>query len=243
MVAWRVAALLAAVSGCGRVDFGAVDAAIPDDAPGAVDSPDTLASDLIVHLTFDDGADLFHDSARDHAVSCSGCPIVSASDNPAVPMGMVARFAGTQALRISDTGDLMPSVFTVAMWGKAMPSQNLISRPYQGATTLQNTFELYTTNMDELSAHMGPISINAGMANNTWHHVAATYDGAQLTLFLDGTVQSSGPAPLVYDAADEWIIGADIDIGALNNQLNGAVDDVRIYSRVLSPSEISVLAN
>ena len=75
----------------------------------------------------------------------------------------------------------------------------------------------------------------------TWMHVAATYDGLDLKLFINGLQEGptiSGQGSINTNSADVGI-GAD-DSG--NEKFQGALDDVRIYNRALSNSEIQDLA-
>ncbi len=81
-----------------------------------------------------------------------------------------------------------------------------------------------------------------------WHHVLATYDGSRLAsgaqIYLDGRPQK---LKVYYDLLIEPIrngeplrIGGDADS---EQRFHGLIDEVRIYDRVLPPSEIAVLAS
>lgn len=69
-----------------------------------------------------------------------------------------------------------------------------------------------------------------------WHHVAAVYDGATLGLVVDGARVASMPATgAVVSSTQPWEVGGSaVDQG----YLTGTIDDVRIYSRALTPAEI-----
>jgi hypothetical protein len=83
----------------------------------------------------------------------------------------------------------------------------------------------------------------------SWHHVAATYDGsgtaAGITLYVDGIEVSSVPdSSGVYVAMSN--LGVDCTIGSSvfdNDFANGAMDEVIVYDRVLSGSDIADLFN
>lgn len=70
-----------------------------------------------------------------------------------------------------------------------------------------------------------------------WHFVAATYDGAAARLYLDGlpvgSMAQSGP--IATSPAVPVAIGNQPQGG---RPFDGRVDDVRIYSRALSPTEL-----
>lgn len=77
-----------------------------------------------------------------------------------------------------------------------------------------------------------------------WHHIAATYDGATLALYVDGAqVASAAATGPVAVTADPVVIGQK---SATNTTLNdgwaGRLDEVMIYDRGLTPGEIERLA-
>jgi len=76
---------------------------------------------------------------------------------------------------------------------------------------------------------------------STWMHVAATYDGATMRLYINGALEASLPMPPpIATNALPLTIGGQSD-GTRHFQ--GAMDDVRVYGRALSGAEIAALAN
>jgi hypothetical protein len=78
----------------------------------------------------------------------------------------------------------------------------------------------------------------------SWHHIAATYNGSIIRLYLDGVEVNSDPdtgnIAAATPATDNLIIG---NYGPHWNQyFSGKIDDVRVYTRTLSPAEILSLA-
>ena len=76
----------------------------------------------------------------------------------------------------------------------------------------------------------------------TWMHVAATYDGTTIRLYVNGVQEGgnlAGPASIATNNLALGI-GAQPD-GA--SKLQGAMDDVRLYNTALSASEIAALAS
>jgi hypothetical protein len=78
-----------------------------------------------------------------------------------------------------------------------------------------------------------------------WYHIAATYDGSRMRIYKDGVE--------VVSTAKSGIVDTNPDIlAAIGNQsaaagggwpFDGLLDDVRIYNRALSATEIAVIAN
>ena len=75
---------------------------------------------------------------------------------------------------------------------------------------------------------------------STWMHLAASFDGARISLYVDGQLEGSLAAPgLVIGANSEPLtIGADADGG---NGFTGAVDDVHLFDRALSAEQVRSL--
>ena len=82
-------------------------------------------------------------------------------------------------------------------------------------------------------------STTVGVAANGWHHIAATFDGLEQNIYLDGklvsTVENTGEMNI---NSDPVYIGSN----GSSRYFNGLVDDVRIYDVALSVEEIEDLA-
>ena len=76
------------------------------------------------------------------------------------------------------------------------------------------------------------------LSAGTWHHVAATYDGTTMRLFQDGVPVGTTPrtGSIAQDPTVAVFIGA--NPGQPNQVFDGRIDDVKIFTRALSPSEL-----
>ena len=71
---------------------------------------------------------------------------------------------------------------------------------------------------------------------NTWTHLAVTYDGATLRLYVNGVqVSSKAQTGNLVTSTHPLQIGGDSIYG---QYFQGTIDEVRIYNQALSPSEI-----
>jgi len=76
--------------------------------------------------------------------------------------------------------------------------------------------------------------------NDIWHHVAGTYDGHAIKLYIDGVLQCTTPqSGPIHVTADPFRIGTR---DGSQWFYTGQIDDVRVYNRALSASEVARLA-
>ncbi len=76
----------------------------------------------------------------------------------------------------------------------------------------------------------------AAVPTNSWTHLAATYDGTTLKFFVNGVQVSSKPGvgPIAASSGALRVGGN----GAWGEYFKGLIDDVRIYNRALSATEV-----
>lgn len=97
--------------------------------------------------------------------------------------------------------------------------------------------------------YTNPVTPTAtGVWDGAWHHIAGTYDGAVMKLYLDGSLVGSTPmtSGIRYSGfanGDYLAFGHPVNLCGQMTQFNGDLDDVRIWSRSLSASEIATSAS
>lgn len=84
------------------------------------------------------------------------------------------------------------------------------------------------------------ISSNTSLSLNTWYHIACTYNGAKLRIYVNGVEDSSADTSLIpnYDSANLYIGASSIN----TQHLNGCLNDVRIYDHCLSAKEVKEIS-
>ena len=78
---------------------------------------------------------------------------------------------------------------------------------------------------------------------DTWYHVAATYDGSSIKIYVNGVEEGtptieSGPIDYIGEQQDFKIGAGEKGNGLLQNHFDGSIDDVRVYDRALSAEEV-----
>jgi type II secretory pathway pseudopilin PulG len=139
------------------------------------------------------------------------------------------------------------NAITLSAWIKTNDSGNGQHNPYvvKGdysyglKHTNSNNWECYVkTSMGWGLAHY---PANSSL-NGVWHHLAGTYNGSQLKLYVDGVLQATTSyTGAIGTDTSHVCIGEEIE--HTDRDYNGVIDDVRIYNRALSADEIANLAN
>lgn len=84
---------------------------------------------------------------------------------------------------------------------------------------------------------------NGTLLNGAWHHVAGVVSSTGMRVYLDGVeiCNNGDTTPVAHDVGPNFFVGRH---GAGNEDFDfdGNIDDVRVYNRVLTPSEVAAVA-
>jgi hypothetical protein len=181
--------------------------------------------------------------------SCAGptCPAIVSGGHDGLD---TSEFDGSATmLAAASAAPLIDTKFTIAVWvnntvanGGCYMTKGLGSGFYNSWALCNddtnNQLFFYTCTGSAADTLMPGNVVPAG----SWHHIAGTWDGGSKTLYLDGNKLGDSQPPGVDFDDDSVYIGGDVDNGAPTSFLPGRLDDVRVYNRALSPSEIAALA-
>ncbi len=170
--------------------------------------------------------------------------------------GTAARFAGTSTTRAyTTTIDSPPDVFTLEAWFKttSLTGGKIIGR---GNRTTSNSNKMdrhiYLTNTGQVVFGVKPdqtrqvVTSPGTYRNGAWHHVAASLSPAGMKLYVDGALvaQRADVKTAEHLARGYWRVGGDAHnnwpSAPLTAAINGDLDEVAVYKRALSDSEIAL---
>jgi hypothetical protein len=79
-------------------------------------------------------------------------------------------------------------------------------------------------------------------STGVWHNVTGTYNGATMTLYVDGAVVASQAASgLLAVTGDPLTVATKNGTGTTGDNFIGTIDEVRVYQRALSAAEVQLL--
>jgi len=166
-------------------------------------------------------------------------------------VGQAFQFDGTSgyvSIPDSPSLDAFTTNITIELWVKI--NQTTPNADWRGIVTkgnsswrLQGTSGSTTVNFAGTGLSIN-LTGNKNINDEMWHHVAAVYDGANMYIYVDGTLDASAPATgSIAQNNYPLCLGynAEKPIPTANYYLNGAVDEVAIFNRPLSAQEIQLI--
>jgi RHS repeat-associated protein len=165
---------------------------------------------------------------------------------PAFTFGQNTNYPNKDCIRIPADTNLdigrSPDGFTIEFWAKAptggtrgiLSWSNNIAR---GLQVYETTAALNVNLVETNGTFHGPYIVD-GVFNDTWRHVAVTYNRplGQLRIYVDGTLQLD---QIVGSFANQTSL--DLFVGAvpgLEFNFYGSIDELSLYRRPLDPEEI-----
>jgi hypothetical protein len=170
-------------------------------------------------------------------------------------VGQTFQFNGHGDVSVPDSPSLETPQVTVEAWVKSAVAGPTAEFNYKDLVEDDGgAYGLYTSvdgglaffisdgiNAPFLSPEAGP-----GIWDGQWHHVAGTFDGSTVRLYVDGKQVGSGtPAPVNINHNISSI--HNLQLGGVaefpSSGFDGSIDELSVYNRPLSASEIQAIYN
>lgn len=227
------------------------------DVEKTVQSLYEVSNSLALHLSFDEGSGFVAEdsSGNSNNGAISGATYAEGKSGKAINFDGIDDF-----ISVPSSESLKPSSqITLSCWVKlnsyiqaanVWPFSSCIYKT-SGPTAryvvgygllISNSSGIPAFVMDDNDVTNYAVWGSAALPLNEWHHVAGTYDGSAMALYVDGVLKGTAARTGPIDNSDY-----PLNIGNTPNEyaqpewysyFNGAIDDVRIYSRALSANEV-----
>jgi hypothetical protein len=96
--------------------------------------------------------------------------------------------------------------------------------------------KVYANFIDEDGGEHAAMSAAGAVAAGSWHHVAATYDGATGRLYLNGTEVGSVAGSFALRTDVDFFVGAR---ASTNDTFLGGIDEVALYDHALPAARVT----
>ena len=144
-------------------------------------------------------------------------------------------------IQVDGSGILLNEHLSVSAWVKPHDLQS----SYHTVVGLREAFNLKLQKYGQgyyLAVHIKTNGWSSGQGStlidmDRWYHIAATYDGEKVRLYVDGQDDGS------FDASGALDMNGDLKLGSRSIDsefFRGAIDDVRIFSRNLDALELKI---
>jgi hypothetical protein len=172
-----------------------------------------------------------------------------------IGLGALDFGAGGRSVVVPDSPLLEPGQLTAEAWVRrsgspgpfsyvlAKGAHSCLAASYALYSGFDGGLAFYVFNGSAFRLASAPAS--ASVWDGSWHHVAGTYDGFFLRLYVDGVevgTETLAP-PIAYGlpSSEAFYIGN--YRGSCDKPFTGSVDDVRVSSRALAASELQAHAS
>jgi hypothetical protein len=197
-------------------------------------------SGLVLALGFNEGSGT---TAADASGNGHTGTIGTASWSPAGRFGNALSFNGSSSMvTVNDSNSLD---LTTGMTLEAWVNPSVVNSAWRDVIYKGNDNYFLEATSNNGSRPVAGAIVNgsyaeaygsSALAVNTWTHLAETYDGSAVRLYINGVLISSSPATgALATSSNPLQIGGDTIYG---QHFAGLIDEVRIYNRALSASEI-----
>jgi hypothetical protein len=132
---------------------------------------------------------------------------------------------------------------TVSAWMKTSTNGVLVSNRYDNGS-YGTWYTLSSSNLelgDNTNGGYKYVTFNTPTLNSAWHHIVYTKDGTNHAIYVDGSLDQQFTSNADISKSVPLYIGKKYNKTYDIFWFNGIIDDVRIYNRALSVTEVALL--
>lgn len=154
-------------------------------------------------------------------------------------------------VRIADANEI-GSTFSIMTWIRPNGNNTLNNeRTIIAKTTATNGYKLVLQNDNKIRMEWTVAGVTqsaittTALPNAKWHNIAVTYDSNNIKIYIDGLLDFTKVIAITpVNTTSTFSIGAQyINKTAINNLFKGDIDELRIWNRVVTETEIRFIMN
>jgi hypothetical protein len=216
---------------------------------------------IVSNVNWYDGFNEYFDTTRinDTVSNVTFVPGIPSSDGAQLPVGFAAKFDGTGYIEsklpgLYDRDHDYAISFFISGSNTNLNTQLVLGKASSSLTPAY-PFKIELSGSNQLIFSVAgsttfKTQVTSSITMDTWQHVVCQKTGSELELYVDGTLHASINDTLLINTMSPFTASARIDnssnlyIGGFNSQssnLQGVLDEVRIFNKSLTPSNISSL--
>lgn len=226
----------------------------PSQGPAACEDTDTLRDGLLSYLKFDEtGAG---QRAKDEMTTNTGTPQGLGGGNrlpqPSTDVPTSMQYANPRSLDFDGSDDVvsididhakMKNAFSISLWTK----NDVAPRRYDGivsnsvGSSWSQGLGVYYDSEAAVKFFVGLWDTNAAVAPITpgrWNHIVGTWNGRIVRIYVNGAEDTSASFSGSSVGTGPVTVGR---VGSDTYNIDGKVDDMRVYSRALTQQEVNDL--
>jgi hypothetical protein len=163
--------------------------------------------------------------------------------------GTAIKFDGSNNYLTSPSAKMLPSgsTMTVSGWVKLTTNKSWSTVMAHEWTAKNGSWDLFTDSTGratfgvyDTSQHNSAFN---GLVPGVWYNIVGTYDGSNANVYVNGVAGTPASAPGITLDTTSGTGATTISQNPGTSVMNGIIDDIRIYNRVLSTAEIQQLYN
>ena len=190
----------------------------------------------VLYFPFDDGTAADQSGYGNNGTISGAAPVAG-------KYGLGLRFDGVDdSIQVNDASSLdNMSAITIEAWVYPQDAAKLFNRIVGRSWASEGSYLFMIYNN---AAAFGLVldgaqrnAVGGTIANDKWYHLVGIYDGSNVSLYVNGVSVASTNYAKPFGTIDSVIIGG----SSVDSCFKGILDELRIYRRALSSSEVSSL--
>ncbi len=187
---------------------------------------------------------------------------VPTSNGRQLPLGLSAKFSGAGYIQNTLSGYYNRNTdYSISFFISGANSgvvDQLVATKSTSSLTPHYPFKIELSGSNQLrfsaagSTEFVSMITSSANVSSSWTHVVCQKTGSEMQMYIDGTIHASGSSILLQDIESPFTASARIDndqllsIGGYSTSsynMQGQLDEMRIYNKALSAAEVGYLSN